>query len=240
MILSKFVSSSGGRVTLTRVIFDIYDHSLVLSVGIKAFMLMSVTFVQKSITRSTDMGRKIYLSTVDIALVSIFCAQWAILNLTLGRISFALTGLPILHDFSVFFTLLLIVWATEKFGTALLVGILGSAIVLLFGGPLPNIGFAASAVLFDVLMSINHHKLRAGTSNIALAMLVTMISAYFAGVTIGIFLINEPMNWSTSYSALTFWGTWHLIGGIISAIITLPIIGILEKASVGKIRSGRL
>jgi len=35
---------------------------------------------------------------------------------------------------------------------------------------------------------------------------------------------------------LTFWGWWHLVGGIMSAIITLPIIGALEKANVRKIK----
>jgi hypothetical protein len=36
--------------------------------------------------------------------------------------------------------------------------------------------------------------------------------------------------------ALTFWGAWTLIGGILALAITLPIIIALEKASVRKIK----
>ena len=64
-----------------------------------------------------------------------------------------------------------------------------------------------------------------------MAALVTAISAYFAGVVIGIFLMNQTVEWT-----LTFWGGWHLLVGIISIAATLPLIGILEKANVRKIK----
>jgi len=158
------------------------------------------------------------------------------LNSTLGPLSFRLLGLPVFHDFAAFFTLLLVAWVTGKFGTASLVGLIGSVIVLLVGGPLPNIGFAASAILFDLAMSANHHRLHVKAYNMIVAALATLVSAYFAGVIIGVFLMNRPLDLTTLHTALTLWGGWHLVGGIMSILIALPIIGILEKANVGKIK----
>lgn len=183
------------------------------------------------------MSAKKYFTAVDVALIGVFCALWAVLNLTLGPLGFAWFGLPIFCDFSVFFTLLLVVWITSKFGAASLVGVIGS-IIILFVRASPHIfGFAVSAVLFDILMSTNHHKLDAKAKNMITATSVTMLCAYFAGVIIGIFFTNKPLNWTTLEWALTFWGGWHLIGGIISIAITLPIIGVLEKANVRKIKN---
>ncbi len=179
--------------------------------------------------------RKPYFSSTDIALTSIFCALWAVLNLALGPLSFRLLGLPILHDFAAFFTLLLVTWLTSKFGIASLVGSIGSVIVLLIGAPPPVIGFAAMAILFDALMSVNHHTLDLKTRSIILVAAATAASAYFAGVMIGTFFMNKPLDWMTIRWALTIWGGWHLIGGIISMVITLPVIGVLEKAKVRKI-----
>lgn len=177
---------------------------------------------------------KKYLTTVDVALISIFCALWAALNLTLGRLGFVWFGLPIFCDFAVFFTLLLLTWATGKFGVASIAGIIGSIIVIMITPSAHIIGLAASAILFDILMSANHHKLYTKASNMAIAALVTLIAAYFAGAIIGVFFTpNKTLEW-----ALTVWGGWHLAGGIISLAVTLPIIGILEKANVRKLKSG--
>jgi hypothetical protein len=176
-------------------------------------------------------GKK-YLTTLDITLISIFCALWAALNLTLGRLGFLWFGLPIFCDFAVFFTLLLLTWATGKFGTASITGIIGSIIVLMITASSHMIGFAVSAILFDLLMSINHHKIYNKAFNLTVAALDTIISAYFAGVIIGVlFTPNKTLEW-----ALTFWGGWHLVGGVISVAVTLPIIGILEKANVRKLK----
>jgi hypothetical protein len=179
-----------------------------------------------------EMKSKVRFTSTETALVGVFSAMWVILNLTLGPLSFRLLGLPILHDFAAFFTLLLVVWATGKFGTASLVGIIGSPIAILLGGPLLIVGFAASAVLFDVLMSVNHHKLSLRPYNLATAALATSASAYFTGVLIGVFFMNGSIVW-----ALTFWGGWHLVGGIMTAAVTLPLVGILERANVRKITS---
>jgi len=178
-----------------------------------------------------------YFATVDIALIGVFCALWATLNLTLGPLGFAWFGLPIFCDFAVFFTLLLATWATGMFGTATVVGIIGSLVVFLIRASPHIIGFAVSAMFFDVLMLASHHKIDGKSYNMIIASLATALSAYFAGVVIGTFFTNNPLNQTTLGWALTIWGGWHLIGGIISLAITLPIIGILEKANVRKIKS---
>ncbi|MEM2463884.1 MAG: hypothetical protein QXY07_04295 [Candidatus Bathyarchaeia archaeon] len=59
--------------------------------------------------------------------------------------------------------------------------------------------------------------------------ITTTVSAYFAGVVIGTVFMARSLEW-----ALTFWGVWHLIGGIIGLIIALPVIGTLERAKVKK------
>jgi hypothetical protein len=182
---------------------------------------------------------KPYFETVDITLTGIFCALWATLNLTLGPLGFAWFGLPIFCDFAVFFTLLLATWATGKYGTASLVGIIGSIIILLTRASPHIVGFAASAVLFDVLMLPSHHRIDGKAHNVIVASLATAISACFAGLIIGAFFTNDPLNQSTLGFALTFWSGWHLIGGVVTIAITLPIIGILERAGVGKIRNAR-
>jgi hypothetical protein len=178
------------------------------------------------------MNSKIHFTTVDIALVSVFCAFWVVLNLTVAPISFRLIGLPIIHDLITFFTFLIVTWATGKFGTTSFVGVVGAIIVSLIGGPPPVIGFAVASVLFDILMIANRHKINMKIYNTATTAVATMVSAYFAGVLIGVLFMSRSLDW-----ALTFWGVWHLIGGIISIAITLPVIGILERANVRKMNS---
>jgi hypothetical protein len=202
-------------------------------------MCVVLPFFRKVLLDGGEMSRNTYFSPLEIALTSVMCALWAILNFTLGPLSFRLLGLPIIHDFAAFFTLLLATWATGKPGTASLVGIIGTVIVLSVGGPLPNVGFAASAVLFDAMMSITHHKIYGKALNMIAATLTTIVSAYFAGVLIGIFLMSKQLDLATLYFAATIWGGWHMAGGVVSVAITLPIIGILEKANVGKIRGDK-
>ena len=173
-------------------------------------------------------------STVDIALVAVFTALWAVLNLTLGPLSFQLLHLPILHDFGVFLTLLLVTWITGRFGTSLLAGIIGSVIAILMGGPILIVGFAAAAILFDLMMLASRHKIRISLKSLLIAAISTIVSAYFAGAVIGIFFMGNGTQW-----ALTFWGGWHLIGGILAVTVALPIIVVLEKANIRKIKNSK-
>jgi hypothetical protein len=62
-----------------------------------------------------------------------------------------------------------------------------------------------------------------------------LVSAYFAGVLIGVFFTpSETVSW-----ALTIWGGWHLVCGRMTIVITFPIIIALEKANVRKIKGDR-
>jgi len=182
-----------------------------------------------------EMSNKARLTPQDTALTGIFCALWVVLNLTLGPLSFQLLGLPILHDFGVFSTLLLTAWVTERFGTSSIVGIIGSILAIFLGGQPLIICFAASAVIFDLLLFANQHRIRIAIYSLTIAAVATTVSAYFAGVLIGVlFTTNQTLQW-----ALTFWGGWHLVGGIMTVAITFPIILSLERANVRKIKGGR-
>jgi hypothetical protein len=177
-----------------------------------------------------------YLISVDIVLVSVFSALLVILNLTLGPLGFAWFGLPIFCDFSVYFTLLLATWITGRFGVASTVGIIGSIIIYLLRASPYIMVFAASAILFDILMLANHHRLDRKAHSVFIAAFATVLSAYFAGIIIGDLFSNMALDQATLIWALTIWGELNLIGGIISIVIALPIIGVLEKAGVRRIK----
>ncbi len=174
-----------------------------------------------------------HFKPVDIAIISVFSAMWVVLNIILGPIGFRLFQLPIFCDFSVFLTLLLATWASGKMGTASAVGAIGAIIVLAVNpSSTQMIGFLASAVLFDVLMLFNKHKISFKPYSLCVAAFATAISAYIAGVVIGTIFMGRSLEW-----ALTFWGVWHLTGGIISVVIAIPVIGVLERANVKGIKN---
>ncbi|MEM3566358.1 MAG: hypothetical protein QXK18_05745 [Candidatus Bathyarchaeia archaeon] len=169
-----------------------------------------------------------YFKPVDITIIAIFSAMWAVLNLTIGPLGFTLFHLPIFCDFSVYFTLLLATWASGRPGIPSMVGVIGAVIVLAMRpASTQMLGFLASAILFDALMTLCGHKINLKPYNIVVTAITTAVSAYFAGVVIGTVFMARSLEW-----ALTFWGVWHLIGGIIGLIIALPVIGTLERAKV--------
>ncbi|MEM2522859.1 MAG: hypothetical protein QXW82_06900 [Candidatus Bathyarchaeia archaeon] len=173
-----------------------------------------------------------HFKSVDIALIAIFAAMWAVLNLTVGPVGFKLFRLPIFCDFSVYFTLLLATWASGKIGAPSAVGVIGALIVLAVRPDSTQmIGFLTSAFLFDALMTLCEHKIRFKPYNLAVAAIATVASAYFAGVVIGTVFMRGSLEW-----ALTSWGVWHLIGGVIGLITAVPVIGALEKARVKGIK----
>lgn len=181
----------------------------------------------------TKAETKTHFKTVNIALISIFSALWVAFNFTLAPLGFTLTGLPTIHSVIIFFTLLLATWATNQFGAASLVGIIGSIIVLLAGGPIFVLGFTVASVVFDAILLVIHHRVNLKSFNIAVAVLATMVCGYLAGVIDAVFFIPN----SSAAFALTFWGAWTMLGGIIGLAITLPIIAALEKANVKKVQA---
>jgi hypothetical protein len=50
-------------------------------------------------------------------------------------------------------------------------------------------------------------------------------------VVIGLFFMGMGLQ-----LALVFWGVWHAIGGVLAVVITFPVIALLEKANVRKIK----
>lgn len=180
------------------------------------------------------MGKKTYFTSLDVALTGMFCALWIVVNLFLGPLSFSLTGLPVLHAFGIFLTLLLVAWVTGRFGTSSMAGIIGTIFAILLGALPLIVCFSASAIVFDLLMFANHHKIRIARNSLAITAIATMLSAYLAGVLIIMFFQGGGLQY-----ALTFWGVWTLVGGILALVITLPIIIALEKANVRKIIGDR-
>jgi hypothetical protein len=78
-------------------------------------------------------------------------------------------------------------------------------------------------------------KIRNSIYSLTTAAIATILSAYVAGVLIGVLITpNSGLQW-----ALTFWGGWHVVGGIFTLAVTLPIIVTLEKANVRKIKGDR-
>ena len=179
---------------------------------------------------------KKYFTTLDLALTGVFIALWASLQLTIAPLGFRLFGgpanplSPILCDISAYFTLILIVWVTGKFGVATMVGIAGSIIVLLIIGATQIFGFAASAILFDILCLSIRHKPSARIINAIGITIITVVSAYFAGAIIGSVFMPKTLEW-----ALTFWGVGHAVGGLLSVLIAIPVIGALERAGVRRL-----
>ena len=171
-------------------------------------------------------------SAVNLALISIFSALWIVFNFTVAPVGFQLTKLPLIHAVISFLTLLLATWATKQYGAASAVGMIGSTIVLLAGGPLPVLGFAAASLVFDAILLVNRHSLNMKPFNIAIACLATIVSSYFAGILNGILILNQA-----PLFAVTVWGGWTIVGGIIGFAIAYPIIGALERANVKKVKS---
>jgi uncharacterized membrane protein len=166
--------------------------------------------------------------TKYIAYVGMLSSLWVVLQLTLGPMGFTLFGLPIFCDVSAYFPLLLAVWFFRKFGGASSVGLIGSLVVLFFR---PNafqvLGFAASSVIFDLLAFVVKHEVKFEPKNVIIVSLITVLSAYVAGLLIGLAIMGGTIQWT-----LTIWGPLHLIGGILSLITSYPVLIALNRIGI--------
>jgi hypothetical protein len=172
-------------------------------------------------------------SAQSIALASVFVALWTTLNIVVAPLGFAWFGLPVFCDFSVFFTLLLVVWASGRFGVASVVGVVGSLVVLLLRGQPTILGFMASALLFDGLMVAGGHRVSVDVRGLVGGGLATVVSAYFAGVMNATVFMGRPLLW-----AATFWGGWNVAGGVVSLVVVFSMVGVLERSGVRRLRNG--
>ena len=173
------------------------------------------------------------LTTTNVALISIFSALWVALNLTVAPLGFALLHLPVIHSIIIFVMLILVVWATGQYGAASLVSIIGSVIVV-FANPsvAPVLGFVPAALIFDLILLVNHHRVNKKPINIGVAVLASILCAYVAALVNGLLILN--LAWMFT---LTIWAGWNILGALIGAAIILPIIAALEKANVRKIKA---
>ena len=139
--------------------------------------------------------------TVNIALISIFSALWVVLNLTIAPLGFAVFHLPVIRSLIIFFMFILVLWATSQNGAVSLVSIIGSAIVLLTGGPFSSLRFCSScaAILFS-LVGKSCHKINLKLLNITVVVIASILSAYVAAVVNGVLILN--LAWIFT---LTFW-----------------------------------
>jgi hypothetical protein len=170
--------------------------------------------------------------SVNIALISVFSALWVVLNLTVAPLGFAVFHLPVVHSLIIFFMLILVTWATGQYGAASIVSIIGSTIVVLANPQvLPVLGFVPAAFLFDLVLLLNHHKVNVKPRNILIGIFATIVSAYVAAVVNGLVILS--LAWIFTF---TVWAGWNVLGGIIGLVIALPIVGILEKAQVKRVK----
>jgi len=170
--------------------------------------------------------------TVNIALTSFFIALWVAFNLTVAPLSFYFTGLPVIHSVVIFFTLLLVVWATGQFGAASLVGIIGSAIALLAGGQPPILGFVPGAIIFDFVFLLNRHQVSTKPISVAVAVLASVVCGYVSAVFNGFFVLFLPRVFT-----LTVWAGFVVAGAVIGVLLALPVVSTLEKAQVKKVQT---
>lgn len=170
--------------------------------------------------------------SVNIALISVFSALWVILNLTVAPLGFAVFHLPVVHSLIIFFMLILVTWATSKYGAASVVSLIGSAIVV-FANPqvLPVLGFVPAAFLFDLVLLLNHHNVNLKPRNITLFVFAAIVCAYIAAIVNGLVILDFAWMFT-----LTVWAGWNVLGGIIGVVIALPIVGVLEKAQVKRVK----
>jgi len=107
-------------------------------------------------------------------------------------------------------------------------------VIVLLANPslLPVLGFVPGSIIFDLVLLVDHHKVNMKRINMGIAALGAIVAAYVAAVVNGIFILNfAPM------FTLTIWAGFVVLGGIIGVVIALPIIGVLEKAQVKKVKT---
>lgn len=161
-----------------------------------------------------------YFNSRDVAAIAICSALWGVLNSTLSPIVFQVFHLPFLCDLIGFASLILAVWWTRKFGTATAVGIIATVINFLFR---PDafffLGFTIASFVFDMLTRLLGYrncfeKPLTGTVSLVL---ISVLSAAFAGSIIGLFFMPAPA--LASWGGVLGWAALHAVGGVIGGFI---------------------
>ncbi len=193
--------------------------------------IRSMTELQRSVNELVKEQKRNRFS-VNIALISIFSSLWVVLKLTIAQLGFAIFHLPVIHSLIIFFMLVLITWATGQYGAASTVSIIGSAIVVLVNPQvLPVLGFVPAAFAFDLILMVIHHRVNLKSINFVIVVLATIVCALIAAIVNGIIILNLPIIFT-----LTIWAGWNILGGLIGVTIAFPILGILDRAQVKRVR----
>jgi hypothetical protein len=209
----------------------IYCYMFVNDYGRRIFL--GITQVQRSVTVLSEPQPMKNRFSVNFALISIFSALWVVLNLTVAPLGFAIFHLPVVHSLIIFFMLVLVTWATGQYGAASAISIIGSLIVVLANPQvLPVLGFVPASLIFDLILLVNHHKINLKAVNVAVVGFASIVCAYIAAVVNGIVILNLALMFT-----LTVWATWNVLGGVIGVAITLPLIRVLEKAQVKRVKT---
>lgn len=196
-------------------------------------LFLGITEFSRSVTYLVKAQAVKNRVSVTIALISIFSAFWVVLNLTIAPLGFAIFHLPVVHSLIIFFMVILVVWATGQYGAASAVSVIGSVIVALVNPQvLPVLGFVPAAFIFDLILLLNHHNVTLKPTSIALSFFTAIICAYVAAVVNGVVILSLALTFT-----LTVWAGWNVLGGIIGVIIALPIVGVLEKAQVKRMKT---
>ena len=157
------------------------------------------------------------VSSRKVALIALMSAFWVILHLFLGPLGFQLFHLPILCDISAYLPLIITVSLIPIVGAASSVGLVGTMITLfLRPGAFHMLGFALAAVIFDILSPHGFSMIKART--LLRITFATLLSSYIGGFAIGFLFMSGSLEWS-----LTIWAPLHLLGGLISLPLALPI-----------------
>lgn len=86
-------------------------------------------------------------------------------------------------------------------------------------------------------MLASKHKIDTKPKHLAITIFATTISAYFAGVIMGVFLSNKTLDWATIEWGANILGRTPLARRNTGLAVTLPVTGALEEANVRRIIS---
>ncbi len=161
----------------------------------------------------------------SIATAAVFGALWGVVNFLVAPYFFRLTRLPFFCDVIGLVSLFSALWVSRKPGTGTLVGLAATVVTLaLRPGAFYFLGFTVASVFLDFLVySLGYEKVFEKGAKV-LVPLTGVVSAALAGLIIGAFFMNFE-----SYVGVLTWSGLHAIGGLMGALIALPVVKGLEK-----------
>ncbi len=170
-----------------------------------------------------------YFNSRNIGAIALCVALMGVLNALIAPVFWRVTHLPFLCDLLGFSTLILGVWWTRKFGTATIIGLISTPInVYLNPTGLHFLGFAAAAVVFDVLTRLVGYKVCFGGLKSSAVSLVSLsaVCAAVAGFIIGILFMNLKAG------SIFFFAGLHVVGGILGGSAGVIVVKSLEARQV--------